>query len=88
MSNLLESVVIVNHQVFSKSNLGVEIVYLDKGWAIKAPKEVSFVKKENKMFALINNISYFIQSRFQPDLSDIHSTQDEEGSFLYYVLKG
>lgn len=87
MSNLFDSVV-TGHQVFSKSNLSVEIVYLDNGWAIKAPKEVSFVKKENKMFALINNISYFIQSAFQPDVTEIRSSQDEEGSFLYYVLKG
>lgn len=87
MSDINDAVV-QTHQVFSKSNLGVEIFYLDNGWAIKAPTEVSFEKINNKMFALINNIRFFIQSQFHPEITNIRHTKDESGSFLYYVLRG
>ena len=80
--NILDSV-IINHQKFSKSNLGIEIMYLDNGWAVKSDKNVSFVKKNDKIFAVVNNIQYFIKSKDSE--ADIKLLINEEGQYLYYT---
>lgn len=82
--NILDSV-IVNHQRFSKSNLGFEIMYLDNGWAVKSDKNVSFIKNNNKIYAVVDNIQFYIQSNISPDESDIKLIMSEEGKYLYHT---
>ena len=82
MNSIFEATVI-EHQVFSKLNYGIEIFYLENGWAIKSPSDmVSFSPEKFQLKVTIENIDFFVKSR-----NTVHTEIKSfciEGSNIFY----
>lgn len=81
--NILESVVL-EHQVFSRLNLNIEIFYLENGWAIKSPlDQASFSQEKDTLQCVIGTISFFIKSK-TTNTKEIKAVSFAESNFFFF----
>lgn len=84
MTSIFEATVIA-HQVFSKLNHGIEIFYLENGWAIKSPfSKAVFTVEKNQLKVSIDHVDFFIDDTVNTVITEIKAFVTEDSNIFYF----